>query len=124
MRRAFELRAKVTPYDAAYVALAGIVGCESWTAGQRFAKGPRPLPDPGPELTRLVTCWDIRAPMAAAGRLPLLSPQPGAAENCMSRAEVRLSNGAAAGNLKIRMSGGSSGKLRLPVPVRCLRVLV
>src|SRR5690348_14234509 len=35
---------------------------------------PRPLPHPGPELARLVTCWYIRAPMAAAGRPPLLLP--------------------------------------------------
>ena len=44
MRRAFELRAKVTPYDAAYVALAGIVGCGSWTTGHRLAKALGPCP--------------------------------------------------------------------------------
>jgi predicted nucleic acid-binding protein len=38
MRRAFELRANVTPYDAAYVALAEVLGCELWTADQRLAK--------------------------------------------------------------------------------------
>jgi predicted nucleic acid-binding protein len=42
MRRAFELRANVTPYDAAYVALAEILGCELWTADQRLAKAPGP----------------------------------------------------------------------------------
>lgn len=39
---AFGLRANVTPYDAAYVGLAGIVGCELWTAGHRIAKSPGP----------------------------------------------------------------------------------
>jgi predicted nucleic acid-binding protein len=42
MRRAFELRANVTPYDAAYVALAEVLGCELWTADQRLAKAPGP----------------------------------------------------------------------------------
>jgi predicted nucleic acid-binding protein len=42
MRRAWELRANVTPYDAAYVALAEILGCELWTADQRLAKAPGP----------------------------------------------------------------------------------
>lgn len=42
MRRALELRANVTPYDAAYVALAEILGCQLWTADQRLAKAPGP----------------------------------------------------------------------------------
>jgi predicted nucleic acid-binding protein len=42
MRRAWELRANVTPYDATYVALAEILGCELWTADQRLAKAPGP----------------------------------------------------------------------------------
>jgi len=42
MRRAWELRANVTPYDAAYVALAEVLGCELWTADQRLAKAPGP----------------------------------------------------------------------------------
>lgn len=37
MRRAFELRANVTAYDAAYVALAEVLGCELLTADQRLA---------------------------------------------------------------------------------------
>jgi len=43
MRRAWELRANVTGYDAAYVALAEILSCELWTADQRLAHatGPR-----------------------------------------------------------------------------------
>jgi predicted nucleic acid-binding protein len=40
MRRAWELRANVTPYDAVYVALAEVLGCELWTAGQRLASAP------------------------------------------------------------------------------------
>jgi predicted nucleic acid-binding protein len=40
MRRAFELRANVTAYDAAYVALAEVLGCELWTADHRLAKAP------------------------------------------------------------------------------------
>jgi predicted nucleic acid-binding protein len=40
MRRAWELRANVTPYDAAYVALAEVLGCELWTADQWLAKAP------------------------------------------------------------------------------------
>jgi len=43
MRRAWELRANVTPYDAAYVALAEVLDCELWTADQRLAKAPGPL---------------------------------------------------------------------------------
>jgi predicted nucleic acid-binding protein len=42
MRRAWELRANVTPYDAAYVALAEVLGCELWTADRRLAKAPGP----------------------------------------------------------------------------------
>jgi predicted nucleic acid-binding protein len=42
MRRAGELRGNVTPYDAAYVALAEILGCELWTADRRLAKAPGP----------------------------------------------------------------------------------
>jgi predicted nucleic acid-binding protein len=43
MRRAFELRANVTAYDSAYVALAEELGCELLTADQRLASaaGPR-----------------------------------------------------------------------------------
>jgi predicted nucleic acid-binding protein len=42
MRRAWELRANVTAYDAAYVALAEILNCELWTADQRLANAPGP----------------------------------------------------------------------------------
>ena len=43
MRRAYELRANVTPYDAAYVALAEVLSCELLTADARLAgaTGPR-----------------------------------------------------------------------------------
>lgn len=43
MRRAYELRDNVTPYDAAYVALAETLGCELLTADKRLSKavGPR-----------------------------------------------------------------------------------
>lgn len=43
MRRAYELRANVTAYDAAYVALAEVLDCELVTADQRLAgaTGPR-----------------------------------------------------------------------------------
>ena len=43
MRRAYELRANVTVYDAAYVALAEALSCELLTADQRLANasGPR-----------------------------------------------------------------------------------
>lgn len=37
MRRAFELRANVTAYDSAYVALAEELGCDLLTADQRLA---------------------------------------------------------------------------------------
>ncbi|MGC8513609.1 MAG: type II toxin-antitoxin system VapC family toxin [Acidimicrobiales bacterium] len=42
-RRAYELRANVTAYDATYVALAEVLGCELLTADQRLANasGPR-----------------------------------------------------------------------------------
>jgi predicted nucleic acid-binding protein len=42
MRRGWELRASVTPYDATYVALAEVLNCELWTADQRLAKAPGP----------------------------------------------------------------------------------
>ncbi len=43
MRRAYELRANFTAYDATYVALAEALGCHLLTADQRLAKstGPR-----------------------------------------------------------------------------------
>jgi predicted nucleic acid-binding protein len=43
MRRAWELRASVIPYDAAYVALAESLNCELLTADQKLANahGPR-----------------------------------------------------------------------------------
>ena len=43
MRRAYELRANVTAYDSAYVALAETLGCELLTADGRLAgaSGPR-----------------------------------------------------------------------------------
>jgi len=43
MRRAFELRANVTAYDASYVALAELLGCELLTGDCRLAgaSGPR-----------------------------------------------------------------------------------
>lgn len=40
LRRAFELRASVTAYDAVYVALAEVLGCELWTADRRLASAP------------------------------------------------------------------------------------
>jgi predicted nucleic acid-binding protein len=42
MRRAYELRANVTPYDAAYVALAEALGCSLLTADQRLTNAPGP----------------------------------------------------------------------------------
>lgn len=42
MRRAYELRDNLTPYDAAYVALAETLGCELLTADQRLSKSPGP----------------------------------------------------------------------------------
>lgn len=43
MRRAYELRANVTAYDATYVALAEALDCDLLTAGHRLARatGPR-----------------------------------------------------------------------------------
>jgi predicted nucleic acid-binding protein len=43
MRRAYELRANVTTYDAAYVALAEVLDCELLTSDHRLANasGPR-----------------------------------------------------------------------------------
>ncbi len=40
MRRAYELRANATPYDATYVALAEILGCELLTGDGRLARAP------------------------------------------------------------------------------------
>jgi predicted nucleic acid-binding protein len=40
MRRAYELRANVTAYDAAYVALAEQLGCALVTADARLSKAP------------------------------------------------------------------------------------
>jgi predicted nucleic acid-binding protein len=42
MRRAYGLRANVTPYDATYVALAEILDCELLTGDQRLANAPGP----------------------------------------------------------------------------------
>ncbi|MDQ4104678.1 MAG: type II toxin-antitoxin system VapC family toxin [Actinomycetota bacterium] len=42
MRRSYEMRANVTPYDAAYVALAEIFGCELLTGDQSLAAAPGP----------------------------------------------------------------------------------
>ncbi len=42
MRRAYALRSTVTSYDAAYVALAEILGCELLTGDARLAKAPGP----------------------------------------------------------------------------------
>jgi predicted nucleic acid-binding protein len=42
MRRAYELRSTVTSYDAAYVALAEILGCELLTGDAKLAKAPGP----------------------------------------------------------------------------------
>jgi predicted nucleic acid-binding protein len=42
MRRAYELRANVTAYDAAYVALAEILRCELWTGDRRLANAHGP----------------------------------------------------------------------------------
>lgn len=40
MRRAYELRENVTAYDASYIALAEILGCELLTGDARLAKAP------------------------------------------------------------------------------------
>ena len=50
MDRAYELRSNVTPYDAAYVALAEALRCELVTADARLAAAPGLRCD-----TRLVT---------------------------------------------------------------------
>ena len=42
MRRAYELRDNLTPYDAAYVALAEVLGCELLTGDGRLARAPGP----------------------------------------------------------------------------------
>lgn len=42
MRRAFELRANVTAYDASYVALAEFLGCDLLTGDRRLAGAPGP----------------------------------------------------------------------------------
>jgi predicted nucleic acid-binding protein len=42
MRRAFELRANVTAYDASYVALAELLGCDVLTGDHRLASAPGP----------------------------------------------------------------------------------
>jgi predicted nucleic acid-binding protein len=42
MRRAYELRANVTAYDATYVALAEILECELLTGDQRLVNAPGP----------------------------------------------------------------------------------
>ncbi|MHB8245648.1 MAG: type II toxin-antitoxin system VapC family toxin [Acidimicrobiales bacterium] len=43
VHRAYELRANVTAYEAPYIALAEVLGCELWTADRRLANisGPR-----------------------------------------------------------------------------------
>lgn len=40
MRRAFELRANLTAYDASYVALAELLDCELLTGDRRLAQAP------------------------------------------------------------------------------------
>lgn len=40
MRRAYSLRANITAYDAAYVALAEVLGCELLTGDRRLANAP------------------------------------------------------------------------------------
>jgi predicted nucleic acid-binding protein len=42
MGRAYELRGNVTPYDAAYIALAETLGCDLLTADRRLANAPGP----------------------------------------------------------------------------------
>jgi predicted nucleic acid-binding protein len=43
MRRAFELRANLTAYDASYVALAELLDCELLTGDRRLAHAPGPV---------------------------------------------------------------------------------
>jgi predicted nucleic acid-binding protein len=40
MRRSYELRANVTAYDATYVALAEVLGCELLTGDRRLGRAP------------------------------------------------------------------------------------
>jgi len=42
MRRGYELRANVTAYDATYIALAEVLGCELLTGDARLASAPGP----------------------------------------------------------------------------------
>ena len=42
MRRSYELRANVTAYDAAYIALAEVLGCELLTGDDRLRRAPGP----------------------------------------------------------------------------------
>ncbi|MGH3277051.1 MAG: type II toxin-antitoxin system VapC family toxin [Streptosporangiaceae bacterium] len=55
VRRAFELRANVTAYDAVYVALAEALDCELWTADRRLASAP------GPACAFRVLRWSPRS---------------------------------------------------------------
>lgn len=42
MRRSYELRTNVAAYDATYVALAEVLGCELLTADSRLGRAPGP----------------------------------------------------------------------------------
>jgi predicted nucleic acid-binding protein len=42
MRRAYDLRSNVTAYDACYIALAELLGCELLTGDRRLAAAPGP----------------------------------------------------------------------------------
>jgi predicted nucleic acid-binding protein len=42
LQRAYELRGSVTPYDAAYVALAEVLDCALLTSDSRLASAPGP----------------------------------------------------------------------------------
>lgn len=42
MRRSYELRANLTAYDATYVALADVLGCELLTGDRRLGRAPGP----------------------------------------------------------------------------------
>ncbi len=42
MRRSYDLRANVTPYDATYIALAELLECELLTGDRRLARVPGP----------------------------------------------------------------------------------